>query len=204
MVQYDCDAACAASRTPTRRCAFGSLDLGSAWLAQGPVRCFPRHCVRGAAQAAATAMGYGGVKYADLKNHRMTNYKFSFDNVSRVVLYMSAVSRVSAGIGTRLVPEVNGASVNGNAGNRSIFSQLAQSLQFCSYLCCVRRCSRCKATPPCTCCTRMPASPASSARCGPVFEFPKRRTSSGKRCMRLLAVWAYAVAWHYVTQWHSM
>jgi arginyl-tRNA synthetase len=27
----------------------------------------------------AKAMGYGAVKYADLKNHRMTNYKFSFD-----------------------------------------------------------------------------------------------------------------------------
>jgi len=30
-------------------------------------------------QAAACAMGYGAVKYADLKNHRMTNYKFSYD-----------------------------------------------------------------------------------------------------------------------------
>jgi arginyl-tRNA synthetase len=26
--------------------------------------------------AAASAMGYGAVKYADLKNHRLTNYKF--------------------------------------------------------------------------------------------------------------------------------
>lgn len=25
---------------------------------------------------AASAMGYGAVKYADLKNHRLTNYKF--------------------------------------------------------------------------------------------------------------------------------
>jgi arginyl-tRNA synthetase len=29
--------------------------------------------------AAAAAMGYGAVKYADLKNARMTNYKFSYD-----------------------------------------------------------------------------------------------------------------------------
>ncbi|KAF5828098.1 tRNA synthetases class I (R)-domain-containing protein [Dunaliella salina] len=30
---------------------------------------------------AASAMGYGAVKYADLKSHRMTNYKFSFDSM---------------------------------------------------------------------------------------------------------------------------
>lgn len=30
-------------------------------------------------EAAANAMGYGAVKYADLKNHRLTNYKFSYD-----------------------------------------------------------------------------------------------------------------------------
>ncbi|GIL58748.1 hypothetical protein Vafri_13730 [Volvox africanus] len=30
---------------------------------------------------AACAMGYGAVKYADLKNHRTTNYKFSFDEM---------------------------------------------------------------------------------------------------------------------------
>lgn len=26
-------------------------------------------------------MGYGAVKYADLKNHRTTNYKFSYDDM---------------------------------------------------------------------------------------------------------------------------
>jgi arginyl-tRNA synthetase len=31
--------------------------------------------------AAASIMGYGAVKYADLKNHRTTDYKFSFDQV---------------------------------------------------------------------------------------------------------------------------
>ena len=31
--------------------------------------------------AAACAMGYGAVKYADLKNSRLTNYKFSFDEM---------------------------------------------------------------------------------------------------------------------------
>jgi arginyl-tRNA synthetase len=30
-------------------------------------------------EAAANALGYGAVKYADLKNSRLTNYKFSFD-----------------------------------------------------------------------------------------------------------------------------
>lgn len=30
-------------------------------------------------EKAASIMGYGAVKYADLKNHRSTNYKFSFD-----------------------------------------------------------------------------------------------------------------------------
>lgn len=32
-------------------------------------------------EAAASAMGYGAVKYADLKSHRTTNYKFSFDDM---------------------------------------------------------------------------------------------------------------------------
>ncbi|KAG2495395.1 hypothetical protein HYH03_006662 [Edaphochlamys debaryana] len=32
-------------------------------------------------EEAASAMGYGAVKYADLKNHRSTNYKFSFDEM---------------------------------------------------------------------------------------------------------------------------
>lgn len=32
-------------------------------------------------EASACAMGYGAVKYADLKNARTTNYKFSFDNM---------------------------------------------------------------------------------------------------------------------------
>lgn len=26
-------------------------------------------------------MGYGAVKYADLKNHRSTNYRFSYDDM---------------------------------------------------------------------------------------------------------------------------
>jgi hypothetical protein len=32
-------------------------------------------------EKAACAMGYGAVKYADLKNSRLTNYKFSFDTM---------------------------------------------------------------------------------------------------------------------------
>jgi arginyl-tRNA synthetase len=31
--------------------------------------------------AASSAMGYGAVKYADLKGHRTTNYRFSFDEM---------------------------------------------------------------------------------------------------------------------------
>ena len=38
-------------------------------------------------------MGYGAVKYADLKNHRMTNYKFSFDNMLSL--------QVGVGLGAR-------------------------------------------------------------------------------------------------------
>ncbi|KAK9813474.1 hypothetical protein WJX73_001024 [Symbiochloris irregularis] len=32
-------------------------------------------------EASACAMGYGAVKYSDLKNHRTTNYRFSFDDM---------------------------------------------------------------------------------------------------------------------------
>lgn len=32
-------------------------------------------------EEASMAMGYGAVKYADLKNHRTTNYKFSYDDM---------------------------------------------------------------------------------------------------------------------------
>lgn len=32
-------------------------------------------------EAASSAMGYGAVKYADLKGHRTTNYRFSFDEM---------------------------------------------------------------------------------------------------------------------------
>lgn len=32
-------------------------------------------------EVASSAMGYGAVKYADLKNNRQSNYKFSFDDM---------------------------------------------------------------------------------------------------------------------------
>lgn len=32
-------------------------------------------------EEASSAMGYGAVKYADLKSHRTTNYRFSFDEM---------------------------------------------------------------------------------------------------------------------------
>lgn len=54
------------------------------------VLCLPGPCVLPAwhmqiieseLEAAASAMGYGAVKYADLKNHRTTNYKFNYDEM---------------------------------------------------------------------------------------------------------------------------
>lgn len=38
-------------------------------------------CLQAEIAHAATALGYGAVKYADLKNSRLTNYKFSFDSM---------------------------------------------------------------------------------------------------------------------------
>ena len=38
---------------------------------------------------AATAMGYGAVKYADLKNHRLTNYKFNYDEMLSMKVQVS-------------------------------------------------------------------------------------------------------------------
>lgn len=35
-------------------------------------------------EEASNAMGYGAVKYADLKNQRMTNYKFDFDEMLKL------------------------------------------------------------------------------------------------------------------------
>ncbi len=51
-------------------------------------------------------MGYGAVKYADLKNHRTTNYKFSFDDMlslkgNTAVYLLYAHARI-AGEGTSL------------------------------------------------------------------------------------------------------
>lgn len=33
------------------------------------------------AQHASRAMGYGAIKYADLKSNRTTNYRFSYDDM---------------------------------------------------------------------------------------------------------------------------
>ena len=50
--------------------------------------------------AAAAIMGYGAVKYADLKNHRTTDYKFSYDqmlslNGNTAVYLLYAHARIS-------------------------------------------------------------------------------------------------------------
>lgn len=39
-------------------------------------------------------MGYGSVKYADLKSHRLTNYKFSYDDM--LSLQVNTCVKVSA------------------------------------------------------------------------------------------------------------
>eukprot|EP00195_Chlamydomonas_chlamydogama_P013083 CAMPEP_0202901536 /NCGR_PEP_ID=MMETSP1392-20130828/14309_1 /ASSEMBLY_ACC=CAM_ASM_000868 /TAXON_ID=225041 /ORGANISM="Chlamydomonas chlamydogama, Strain SAG 11-48b" /LENGTH=593 /DNA_ID=CAMNT_0049588109 /DNA_START=305 /DNA_END=2086 /DNA_ORIENTATION=+ len=62
-------------------------------------------------EAAACAMGYGAVKYADLKNHRSTNYKFSFDNMlamqgNTAVYLLYAHARIS-GIVRKAGKDVN-------------------------------------------------------------------------------------------------
>lgn len=49
-------------------------------------------------------MGYGAVKYADLKNHRTTNYKFSFDEMlnlkgNTAVYLLYAHARIAGGDG---------------------------------------------------------------------------------------------------------
>ena len=57
-------------------------------------------------EEAAMAMGYGAVKYADLKNHRTTNYKFSFDDMLNLKV---RCPRGRAGAGSRLRTRVGGA-----------------------------------------------------------------------------------------------
>ncbi len=64
-------------------------------------------------EAAASAMGYGAVKYADLKNHRSTNYKFSYDdmlslkgNTAVYLLYAHARIAGAQGAGAREGPAV--------------------------------------------------------------------------------------------------
>ncbi len=61
-------------------------------------------------EEASCAMGYGAVKYADLKNHRTTNYKFSFDdmlslkgNTAVYLLYAHARISGEGGWGCRSV-----------------------------------------------------------------------------------------------------
>ena len=51
--------------------------------------------------SSACAMGYGAVKYADLKNSRLTNYKFSFDGMldlrgNTAVYLLYAHARIAA------------------------------------------------------------------------------------------------------------
>jgi arginyl-tRNA synthetase len=46
----------------------------------------------GELEASSSAMGYGAVKYADLKSHRMTDYKFRY--LLHSVKYADLKSRI--------------------------------------------------------------------------------------------------------------
>lgn len=59
-------------------------------------------------------MGYGAVKYADLKNQRLTNYKFSFDEMlnlkgNTAVYLLYAHARI-AGIVRKAGKDITGAN----------------------------------------------------------------------------------------------
>jgi arginyl-tRNA synthetase len=63
------------------------------------------------------AMGYGAVKYADLKNSRLTNYKFSFDAMlsmkgNTAVYLLYAHARI-AGIGRKSGKDVSALAKTG-------------------------------------------------------------------------------------------
>lgn len=64
-------------------------------------------------EEASNAMGYGAVKYADLKNQRLTNYKFNFDQMlnltgNTAVYLLYAHARI-AGIIRNSNKDINGA-----------------------------------------------------------------------------------------------
>lgn len=74
----------------------------------------PRQTDEAEVEAAASAMGYGAVKYADLKNHRMTDYKFSFESMlsmqGNTAVYLeyahariSGISRKARGLCARML-----------------------------------------------------------------------------------------------------
>jgi arginyl-tRNA synthetase len=63
-------------------------------------------------EEASNAMGYGAVKYADLKNQRLTNYKFNFDQMlnltgNTAVYLLYAHARI-AGIIRKSSKDING------------------------------------------------------------------------------------------------
>lgn len=69
--------------------------------------------------AAAEAMGYGAVKYADLKNNLTTNYKFSFDQMldlkgDTAIYLMYAYARICAIIERKAGPQMEAAIQSGN------------------------------------------------------------------------------------------
>ena len=50
--------------------------------------------------AAASIMGYGAIKYADLKNNRLTNYKYARAALQNVVVCRACVCKAEAQAGT--------------------------------------------------------------------------------------------------------
>lgn len=82
-------------------------------------------------EEASNAMGYGAVKYADLKNQRLTNYKFSFDDMlnlkgNTAVYLLYAHARIS-GIVRKAGKDVAGAPA---ASHRREISNTNRSVTF--------------------------------------------------------------------------
>ena len=72
--------------------------------------------------ASAAAMGYGAVKYADLKNSRLTNYKFSYDAMldlkGNTAVYLQYAHARIAAIGRKSGRDLD--ALRANAGGKLV------------------------------------------------------------------------------------
>lgn len=101
---------------------------------------------------ASRIMGYAAVKYADLKNHRLTNYKFNFDDMlalkgNTAVYQLYAHARI-AGIVRKSGKDVQGARTWSGAGEEkrggTPSRTQVQTLHRETLLpCCCNMCARC-------------------------------------------------------------